>query len=161
MTTWRSRLLQSLLLALLASFMAIPAAQTARAEDDPMLQVATALAPQVIRVRTFGQWQEAENKGFYRGILVRKPPADGKPVAVRLYLQWLQIAKDGTLSVVRTITFPKLAEAEANVTDFRYEKDTGGLVLFIDTLHARTRADTTWELFLRSPEDYDLRPASN
>jgi len=109
-------------------------------------------------VRVFGRWTIDDNTGVYRGIIVR---SGTDTVTARFFLQWLMAGADGTQSIHSTTEIKELSELKTNIVDYRIEMDADGLAMFIDTLNIATDDDTTFELFINSPEDYEFSPSTN
>jgi hypothetical protein len=117
-----------------------------------------ALGLNVMDVRIFGKWAHNNQQGYFRGIIARDKPAAG---ALRFVLQWIAVADDKSLTLIKSMAPPELAKDGVNVIDYRHEMDADGLALFIDTVHPRTNADTTYEMFVFTPNEYEINPASN
>lgn len=117
-----------------------------------------ALALNVMDVRVFGKWAHEDKKGYFRGIIAREKPG---ATTLHMFLQWIAVAKDNSTSLYKTLSPPELIKEGVSVLDFRHEMDADGLALFIDTIHPKTRADITFEMFVFNPDEYEINPASN
>ncbi|MCC2111775.1 MAG: hypothetical protein KDJ16_07065 [Hyphomicrobiales bacterium] len=137
------------------------------AAADPLGEVVSALPVEITDIRLVGEWTRkmetadgepaATETGLYRTIVVTDTANGG---ASRLFIQWLQNGEVGP-TLIGTIEIPELAELNVVIYDFTYEADDEGLAVYLDTYEAATGAESGYELFLRSADDYIFQPISN
>lgn len=145
-------------LALVAFFAAAVLAWPGPAFAQAPVTAPDKLGLNILDVRLFGNWTHEDQSGYFRGILARENAASGQILFV---LQWIALGKDQSVKLIKSLSPPELAKEGVNVVDYRHEMDADGLALFIDTVHPQSKADTTYEMFVFNPNEYEINPASN
>lgn len=114
----------------LAVAAALAPAGTALPQSDP-LRTLSAIPPEVMFLRAAGQWRQGERTGPLRIVLVRTDAPDG---AMRLYVQWLQVADErtGRLATVATEEIPEVFDWRVRIEDYRIEPDVEGARVSFD-----------------------------
>lgn len=137
----------------------LTAATIAPLRADPVADGIAALPPSVQEVRTVGAWEKDGHKGVYRVIVDRSGP---QPTA-RLFVQWLERAPDGTVTVTRNVDIKEMVELKRNIGDFVIETDADGLSIFLEMVDpaAADAPKESYELFIGDDENYRFGPASN
>lgn len=124
---------------------------------DPLADGIAAIDPSIQQVRVPGSWEKDGKKGIYRVVLARTP---GAQPGSRLFVQWLDLAPDGTASLTRSIEISELAALKLDVADFTTDVE-GGLTVFIEIAHPAADAAASYELIVEDDGTYRFGPASN
>jgi hypothetical protein len=113
--------------------------------------------PDIVDIRLFGEWQQEDRRGLYRGIVT--VPEPGKATFT---LQWIAVAADGRLTQVdHSLPVPEISELDGIVTDYRSEQEQGGLVIYFDMQTAADTVAETYVLFVDGRQEYTFERASN
>lgn len=99
-------------------------------QSDP-LRVLSAIPTEVMFLRAAGQWRQGERSGPLRLVLLRTASPDG---AMRLYVQWLQVADErtGRLASVATEEIPEIHDWRVRIEDYRIEPEVDGARVALD-----------------------------
>ena len=123
--------------------------QPARA--DALADAVAAIPAGVEEIRFAGSWTAGDKGGTYRVIVLR---SSGKPIAARLFVQWIALGAD--VSVAKSVEIEEFAELRVDVADVFAESDIDGLAVHVES----TQGDG-YELFASGPGDYRFGRASN
>ncbi len=137
--------------------LAVPVAEPLKAAD-PLRPAIQAMPLEIEEVRLFGRWTLEERGGVFRGIVTR---SGSDPRTARLFLQWLAIDEEKKATLHATTEIIEFQELATNIVEFRHEQDPEGIVIFIDTIDSDDQNENTYELFLKTPEEYEFSLATN
>lgn len=128
------------------------------AKADDLSSAIEALPSIVEDIRVMGSWKNNDESGVYRVIFI----GQDKNQSGRLFIQWIVENEGHTKRHVKaSIEITEFAELDAHMTDYRFDADPDGLVLFIDMKMPTSDIIETYELFIISSEHYNFGPMTN
>ena len=109
-------------------------------------------------VRIGGTWEKDGRSGAYR-IVVAREGSDA--ITARLFIQWIAYDDAGGAKLEETVEIKEFADLKLDIVDYTSDSDTDGLSVYLETVNPESDADESYELFVFSPTDYRLGPATN
>ena len=109
-------------------------------------------------VRIGGTWEKDGRSGAYR-IVIAREGADA--ITARLFIQWIAYDDAGGAKLEETVEIKEFADLKLDIVDYTSDSDTDGLSVYLETVNPESDADESYELFVFSPTDYRLGPATN
>ena len=125
---------------------------------DEIADGIAALPGAVEDVRIGGTWEKDGRSGAYR-IVVAREGADA--ITARLFIQWIAYDDAGGAKLEETVEIKEFADLKLDIVDYTSDSDTDGLSVYLETVDPESDADESYELFVFSPTDYRLGPATN
>jgi hypothetical protein len=128
------------------------------ARADEIGAAVEALLPEIVFVRTGGEWEDGEASGRYRLVISLMDQETGQ---ARLFIQWLAEPQDGSLALVDSQEVAGVAEANLRLLDFTFEADEQTSLLILEAEEIETGVQNTYEVQLGPPGEVEFRPATN
>ena len=125
---------------------------------DEIADGIAALPGAVEDVRIGGTWEKDGRSGAYR-IVVAREGSDA--ITARLFIQWIAYDDAGGAKLEETVEIKEFADLKLDIVDYTSDSDTDGLSVYLETVDPESDADESYELFVFSPTDYRLGPATN
>ena len=125
---------------------------------DEIADGIAALPGAVEDVRIGGTWEKDGRSGAYR-IVVAREGSDA--ITARLFIQWIAYDDAGGAELEETVEIKEFADLKLDIVDYTSDSDTDGLSVYLETVNPESDADESYELFVFSPTDYRLGPATN
>jgi hypothetical protein len=82
-------------------------------------------------------------------------------ITARLFIQWIAYDDAGGAKLEETVEIKEFADLKLDIVDYTSDSDTDGLSVYLETVNPESDADESYELFVFSPTDYRLGPATN
>jgi len=125
---------------------------------DELADGLAALPGAVEDVRIGGTWEKDGKSGAYRIVIARE---GSDTITARLFIQWIAYDDAGGARLEETIEIKEFAEKKLDIVDYTSDSDADGLSVYLEALNPESDADESYELFVFSPTDYRLSPATN
>lgn len=125
---------------------------------DELADGLAALPGAVEDVRIGGTWEKDGKSGAYRIVIARE---GSDTITARLFIQWISYDDAGGAKLEETVEIKEFADLKLDIVDYTSDSDTDGLSVYLETVNPESDADESYELFVFSPTDYRLGPATN
>jgi hypothetical protein len=125
---------------------------------DELADGLAALPGAVEDVRIGGTWEKDGKSGAYRIVIARE---GSDTITARLFIQWIAYDDAGGAKLEETVEIKEFADLKLDIVDYTSDSDTDGLSVYLETVNPESDADESYELFVFSPTDYRLGPATN